>query len=146
MTRVTTVRWNVLFLLFVASFVAYILRTNLSIAGEQIMTDLRLSKVQLDMVLAAFAWGYAIFQIPGGMLGDLVGARRGLALIAVSWGVMNLLIGLVPGRSVASAAVILGTLVVLRFLMGSFRRLSTRLPAQISVTGSRNRDGPSRTG
>ena len=62
-----------------ASFVAYILRMNLSIAGEQMMAELRISKVQLGMVLAAFAWGYALFQIPGGMLGDRIGARRGLA-------------------------------------------------------------------
>ena len=118
MRRVTSIRWNVLFLLFVASFVAYVLRTNLSIAGEQMMTDLRLSKVQLGMVLAAFAWGYALFQFPGGVLGDLIGARRGLALVAASWGVMNLLIGLVPSRSVASAGLILGVLIALRFLMG----------------------------
>lgn len=117
-TPVTSIRWHVLFLLFVASFVAYVLRTNLSIAGEQMMTDLRISKVQLGMVLAAFAWGYGIFQFPGGVLGDLLGARRGLALIAVCWGVMNLLVGLVPGQSLASPTVILVSLVVLRFLMG----------------------------
>lgn len=117
--RVTSIRWNILLLLFMASFVAYVLRTNLSIAGEQMMTDLRISKVQLGMVLAAFAWGYAIFQFPGGVVGDLLGARRGLALIAVSWGVMNFLVGLVPGRSLASSTTILVTLVVLRFLMGA---------------------------
>jgi ACS family glucarate transporter-like MFS transporter len=36
----------------------------------------------------------------------------------VSWAVMNLLVGLVPGTSIASPGVILGTLAVLRFLMG----------------------------
>ena len=44
-------------LLFAASFVAYVLRTNMSIAGERMMTDLGLTQVQLGMVLAAFAWG-----------------------------------------------------------------------------------------
>lgn len=117
-SRVTAIRWNILFLLFVASFVAYVLRTNLSIAGAQMMTDLRISKVQLGIVLAAFAWGYGIFQIPGGVLGDLLGARRGLALITVGWGVTNLLVGLVPGRSLASTAIIIASLVALRFLMG----------------------------
>lgn len=119
MSRVTSIRWRILSLLFVASFVAYVLRTNLSIAGEPMMGDLRLSQVQLGLVLAAFAWGYAIFQFPGGVLGDLLGARQGLALIALSWGIMNLLMGLVPGRAVASAGIILGMLIVLRFLMGA---------------------------
>jgi ACS family glucarate transporter-like MFS transporter len=116
--RVTSIRWNILFLLFVASFVAYVLRTNLSIAGEAMMSDLGISKVQLGMVLAAFAWGYALFQFPGGVLGDVLGARRALTLIAVAWGVMNVLVGLVPGTSVASPTMILAALVGLRFLMG----------------------------
>jgi sugar phosphate permease len=65
--RPTHVRWSILALLFMASFVAYMLRTNMSIAGERMMTDLGLSTIQLGMVLSAFAWGYAIFQFPGGI-------------------------------------------------------------------------------
>ena len=53
----SSTRWVVLALLFAASFVAYVLRTNMSIAGERMMTDLGLTQVQLGMVLAAFAWG-----------------------------------------------------------------------------------------
>jgi ACS family glucarate transporter-like MFS transporter len=101
-----------------ASFVAYLLRTNLSIAGEAMMTDLGLSKIQLGMVLSAFAWGYAIFQFPGGIFGDIVGSRRALSTIAVSWGVLTVLTGLVPGRGMTTTTVILVTLVGLRFLMG----------------------------
>jgi hypothetical protein len=32
------------------------------------MADLGLFKIQLGMVLSAFAWGYAFFQFPGGFL------------------------------------------------------------------------------
>lgn len=116
--RVTSIRWRILLLLLGVSFVAYVLRTNVSIAGEQMMVDLGLSKVQLGAILAAFAWGYAIFQIPGGIVNDLIGARRGLATIAVAWGVLNLLMGLVPGGSLASPASVLVGFVLLRFLMG----------------------------
>ncbi len=76
------VRWVILALLFMASFVAYVLRTNMSIAGENIMDDLGLSKIQLGMVFSAFAWGYAIFQFPGGVFGDRVGSRRALSFIS----------------------------------------------------------------
>ena len=116
--RHTNVRWILLALLFAASFVAYALRTNLSIAGESMMTDLGLSKIQLGMVLSAFAWGYAIFQFPGGVFGDIVGSRKTLTWIAISWGVLTLLTGLVPGTQLASTSVILATLIGLRFLMG----------------------------
>jgi ACS family glucarate transporter-like MFS transporter len=114
----TQVRWVILALLFMASFVAYVLRTNMSIAGENIMTDLGLSKIQLGMVLSAFAWGYAIFQFPGGIFGDKVGSRRALTIIAVLWGILTLVTGLVPGTTIASTIFILATLIGLRFLMG----------------------------
>ena len=92
------VRWRILALIFAASFVAYLLRTNMSVAGERMMGDLGLTHIQLGAVLAAFAWGYAAAQFPAGVWGGRVGARRALALAALAWGVLNLLVGLVPGR------------------------------------------------
>jgi MFS transporter, ACS family, glucarate transporter len=117
--RRTSIRWIILVLLFFSSFVAYVLRTNMSVAGERMMTDLGLTQLQLGMVLAAFAWGYALFQFPGGLFGDAVGSRRALTIIAILWGVFNLLVGLIPDRSGMSAAGILAVLVGLRFLMGA---------------------------
>jgi len=114
----THVRWVILALLFAASFVAYVLRTNMSIAGEDIMADLGLTRIQLGMVLSAFAWGYAIFQFPGGIFGDIVGCRRALTVIAVSWGILTVATGLVPGTTLASTTLILTTLAGLRFLIG----------------------------
>ena len=116
--RRTHVRWVILALLFMASFVAYMLRTNMSIAGESIMADVGLSKIQLGMVLSAFAWGYAIFQFPGGVFGNRVGSRRSLTLIALLWGILTLVTGLVPGTTYASTFFILITFIGLRFLMG----------------------------
>jgi len=115
----SSVRWVILALLFAASFVAYVLRTNMSIAGERMMADLGLSKIQLGLVLSAFAWGYAIFQFPGGIFGDRMGPRRALTIIAILWGILTLLTGLVPGRALTSTAVILAALIGLRFVMGA---------------------------
>jgi ACS family glucarate transporter-like MFS transporter len=117
--RPTHVRWVVLALLVLASFVAYVLRTNMSIAGESLTRELGLSQVQLGVVLAAFAWGYALFQFPGGVFGDRIGARRALTALAVAWGVLTLLVGVVPGSSTISPGGGVGLLVVLRFLMGA---------------------------
>jgi len=114
----SNIRWVILALLFMASFVAYILRTNMSIAGESMMADLGLSKIQLGMVFSAFAWGYAIFQLPGGIFGNIVGCRRALTIMALLWGILTLATGLVPGTTLASTTLILFTLIGLRFLMG----------------------------
>ena len=115
----SSVRWVILGLLFLASFVAYVLRTNMSVAGETMMKDLGFSQIQLGFVLAAFAWGYAIFQFPGGVFGDRIGGRRALTIIAIAWSALNILTGLVPGPEFLSVTAILSILMVLRFLMGA---------------------------
>ncbi len=91
----------------------------MSVAGEHMMGDLGLSKVQLGLILAAFAWGYGMFQFPGGVFGDRIGGRRTLAIIAALWGVLNLLVGIIPDKGFGSTAATLATLVALRALMGA---------------------------
>jgi len=113
------VRWRIVGLLTLASFVAYLLRTNMSVAGERMMRDLGLTQVQLGIVLAGFAWGYALFQLPGGLLGEWLGGRKALALIALAWGAVNIAVGAVPRADHTSVLGIIGTLTVLRFLMGA---------------------------
>jgi ACS family glucarate transporter-like MFS transporter len=102
-----------------ASFVAYILRTNMSVAGEPMAADLQLSHVQLGFVLSGWAWGYAAFQFPGGVLGDRLGGRRLITALALCWGVLNLLVAFVPGRTVLPIAAVIALLMLLRFLMGA---------------------------
>ncbi len=119
LSRPTAIRWRVCALMIVVSFVAYLLRTNMSVAGVPMSADLGLSHVQLGVVLAAFAWGYAIFQFPGGLLGDVIGARRALTILAVLWGVLNLLVAFVPGTAAGSATAVVLVLMTLRFLMGA---------------------------
>jgi len=112
------VRWNILVILVAMSFIAYVLRANMSIAGDSMMRDLGLSQIEFGMVLAAFTWGYALFQIPGGIFGEVVGPRRALAWIAVGWGIATLGIGLVPDAGAGGTGVVLAWLIALRFLMG----------------------------
>jgi len=113
------VRWAIIALCFLASVIAYLLRINMSVAGTALSEDLGFSQVQLGAVLGAFAWGYALFQFPGGVWGDRFGARRTLALLAIGWGGLNLLVGLLPASGMTPPTVLLGALVLLRFLMGA---------------------------
>ncbi len=83
------------------------------------MSDLGLTHIQLGMILSAFAWGYALFQFPGGILGDVLGSRKSLTLAAILWAVLTVLTGLSPGRSMASVGVILAALIVIRFFVGA---------------------------
>lgn len=113
------VRWIVIVAMCGVSFISYVLRTNISIAGDVLMKDLHLTEIQLGMVFAAFAWGYAIFQFPGGVLGDVYGSRKSLTICGLLWAVLTLLTGLVPGPRIATSATILIVLIVLRFITGA---------------------------
>jgi len=117
--RPTTVRWRILGILVVMSFIAYVLRTNLSFAAPEMMADLALSEMQWGYVTAAFTAGYAIFQFPGGILGDRFGPRRVLTAIAITWGLLTAATSAVPGNDGAGVALIIGSLFVVRFLVGA---------------------------
>src|SRR5258708_20199141 len=49
-----------------------------------IQKEVGLSIVTMGWILSSFQWAYALFQIPGGWLGDRIGPRRAMTLI-VSW-------------------------------------------------------------
>jgi ACS family glucarate transporter-like MFS transporter len=116
--RPTLVRWRIMAILILASFVSYVLRANLSIAPQTMMLDLGLSEIQWGWVMAAFPAGYAIFQFPGGLFADRFGPRKALALIALAWAVLTVGTALVPGPATAPLWVIIASLLVIRFLVG----------------------------
>jgi ACS family glucarate transporter-like MFS transporter len=115
----SSVRWRILLVLVFASFVSYILRANLSIAAPAMIPDLGVSEVQWGWILAAFTAGYAMFQFPGGLLADRFGPRLVLTIIAVLWALLTVLTSLVPGEGSGSVVWVIGSLVLVRFLVGA---------------------------
>jgi MFS family permease len=64
--------------------ITYIDRVVISSAVPSIQKEFGFSIVTMGWILSSFQWAYALFQIPGGWLGDRIGPRRALTLI-VSW-------------------------------------------------------------
>ncbi len=92
----------ILVLLAAFAFVSYLLRTNISVAAELMMPDLGLTKIQMGQIFTGFLIGYALFQIPGGLLGDRIGPKRTLGIAVLLWGVCTVLTGLIrrhPGQA-----------------------------------------------
>ena len=85
--RRTRVRYFLAFWLFVLSGVAFLDRTNISIAGLQISREYGLSNQRLGWIFSSFLIGYAGFQIPAGSLAARFGPRRVLSLGVIWWGV-----------------------------------------------------------
>ena len=99
----------VLFLLCLMYFVTYLDRVNIATAGGEIMKDLGLSNTQFGLILSAFAYPYAIFQVIGGSVGDKFGARRTLLVCGLIWASATILTGFVGGLvSLFLARVLLG--------------------------------------
>ena len=117
--RPSKVRWRIMAILVFVSFISYLLRGNLSIAAPSMMADLQLTEIQWGWVMAAFPLGYALFQFPGGLLGDRYGPRKVLTVIAAAWAVLIAVTSLVPGVAVAPVTLILAALLVVQFLVGA---------------------------
>ncbi len=84
MQATRTRHWVIVFAV-VLSIITYIDRVSISFAGPRMREDLNLSTEQFGYVLAAFAGTYALFEIPGGWLGDRMGARSVLTRIVLWW-------------------------------------------------------------
>src|SRR5215475_6602860 len=83
--RPSRARFVVLSFIVAAYMITYMDRVNLASAVPVIQKDMGLSMVTIGWIFAAFRWGYALFQIPGGWLGDRIGGRRALSLVVLWW-------------------------------------------------------------
>lgn len=112
-------RWTILAFLAGFSVVSYVLRVNISVAAKFMMSEFQLSEIQMGQIFSSFMVGYAIFQVPGGILGDRWGPRRALTAAALCWGLTTILTAWMPGNLVRSAGLIFLTLAFLRFFLGA---------------------------
>ncbi len=92
------------------AIVTYIDRVCISQAAPDIQRDLGLTKVEMSWAFASFAWAYALFEIPGGWLGDKIGPRKVLMRVVVWWSFFTAATGWAWNLS---------SLVVMRFLFGA---------------------------
>ena len=109
-TRIPGALWRVLVLLVLSIAINYVDRGNLSIAAPLLKDELGISASELGVLLSAFFWTYAAFQIvsgftlygqfaPGGFWNSLTGWM--LVSIGSQWlrlahhGVMWLLVGFI---------------------------------------------------
>ncbi len=81
----TRVRHLVLWLTVAAYMITYMDRVVISTAAPFISDEFGLDLPTMSLVLGSFRWGYALFQVPGGWLGDRFGPRRALTSIVIWW-------------------------------------------------------------
>jgi sugar phosphate permease len=81
----------------VAGCVNYMDRSTLAVANHDIAADLHFSPAQMGALLSAFAWAYALLQLPVGVLTDRVGPHIMLSLGMTVWSLAQLVSGTVQG-------------------------------------------------
>jgi len=113
--RRTHVRFFLAFLLFVLSGVAFLDRTNLSIAGLKISAEYGLGNQRLGWISSFFLIGYAGFQIPAGWLATRFGPRLVLTLGVFWWGVTTALTAMMPSGIAHPVLILIG----IRFALGA---------------------------
>jgi ACS family glucarate transporter-like MFS transporter len=109
-TRRSRVRWLVVALLFVFSFLTIVDRVAISAAKSDMAAEMGIPDVQFGLVFGVFALGYAAFQIPSGWAADRYGPRVFLAAIVLAWSFFTGLTGLISS---------VPALVAVRFLFGA---------------------------
>jgi len=97
-------------ILLIAIGTVFILdRSTLALANHNVSADLRLSPVQMGMLLSAFSWAYAFSQLPVGALLDFIGGRIVLGIGIIVWACAQAFTGSVSSLSeFVTARVLLG--------------------------------------
>ncbi len=81
-------RWPALFFLLLASFMNMIDVTIVNVALPVMQADLGANSSQIEWVVASYVLAFALFLLPFGRLGDILGRRK-----MFLWGVMAFTIG-----------------------------------------------------
>ena len=94
---------------FICYVVAYLDRVNVGFAAAALQRDLGLTDAQFGQGAGLFFVGYCFFEVPSNLMLDRVGARRWIARILISWGIVSMAMVLVRDVwSFYAARVLLG--------------------------------------
>ena len=85
----TSKPWALVALLSATATASYLCRVNVSVAAVLLMRDFQMSQVAIGRLFSAFVRGYAIAQVPAGMLADRWGTARVLVASAAAWVVLT---------------------------------------------------------
>jgi ACS family tartrate transporter-like MFS transporter len=107
---IAKVSWRLLPLVAVAYCVAYIDRSNISVAALTMNKDLGFSAYLYGWGAGIFFFGYFLFEIPSNLILEKVGARIWIARIMITWGIISGLTAFITGTT---------SFLIIRFLLGA---------------------------
>lgn len=91
-------RWRLVPYLLLLYVIAWFDRVNISFAALQMNADLGLSPAVYGLGAGIFFAGYALCEVPSNLILARVGARRWIARIMVTWGILSVAMMFVQGK------------------------------------------------
>ncbi|MBZ5699379.1 MAG: MFS transporter [Acidobacteriia bacterium] len=89
------IAWRLLPFLFVLYFIAYLDRVNVGYAGLEMSVNLGFTDRVFGLGAGIFFAGYFLFEIPGALIVERWSARRWIARILITWGLVTTLVALI---------------------------------------------------
>src|ERR1700683_5694029 len=74
---------------FALYLICYLDRANIGFAALTMNRDLGLSSYVYGLGAGAFFWGYFLLEVPSNLILERVGARKWIARIMISWGIVS---------------------------------------------------------
>jgi MFS transporter, ACS family, D-galactonate transporter len=102
-------RWAIGTLIAIGVIVNYFDRTNMSVATKPLAQEFHLTAGQMGIMLSAFAWSYALLQIPAGTLLDKIGVKWVTRIGTIIWSIACFLTAIATGQ---------GLIILSRVLLG----------------------------
>jgi ACS family glucarate transporter-like MFS transporter len=118
--RPSTVRYQVLAVACSLAVLTYVQRQGFVAGTPYIKADLELDDQQIGFLASAWLIAYGIFQMPGGLIGDRIGARDLLTLLVLAWSLLVGTVALAPLFPTGSGA-LFAYLLIVRFLFGALQ-------------------------
>jgi ACS family tartrate transporter-like MFS transporter len=118
-TTVAKVTKRLVPFLIVCYFVAYLDRVNVSFAALTMNQDLGLSQTAFGFGAGIFFIAYFIFEVPSNLLLERFGARKWIARIMLSWGILSGLMAFIPDIGRATGLGNENSFYLIRVLLGA---------------------------
>jgi ACS family tartrate transporter-like MFS transporter len=112
------VMWRLMPFLMLCYFMAFLDRVNVGFAHLQMSQSLGMSEVAFGFGAGVFFIGYFLVEVPSNILLVRFGARRWIARIMLSWGLVSASFGFIPQLSSYTGLSAEVCFYVLRFLLG----------------------------
>jgi ACS family tartrate transporter-like MFS transporter len=97
-TTMRKVTWRLVPFLMLCYFIAYLDRVNVGFAGASMRADLGLSATAFGGAAGIFFLAYFFFEVPSNLALNALGARRWIARIMFSWGIISAAQAFVTGE------------------------------------------------